>query len=205
MLILVRHAATLANHAGIAIGVKEDPPLSDVGAKQAARLAAWLSSHTRPQQIFTSQMVRARATANAISLRVGIAVTADPALAERDLGPFGGLSRDELLHCREQRGLSVFDPTQDWRGCEGVESDAAIWERFCGFAAKYDLASTWAERDVVVVSHAGVLKAVVHTMLAIEPGRGRVFKFREASAVLVLPHEHGGEMHGLWQNGAMIA
>jgi probable phosphoglycerate mutase len=90
---LVRHGATTAP-AGVAIGAS-DPHLSDAGRDQAAALAAELSgSHLT--RIFSSDRVRAIATAQAIAAGRGLQVVVDHRLREIDFGAWEGRRLGDL-------------------------------------------------------------------------------------------------------------
>ena len=90
---LIRHGATTALP-GVAIGVT-DPPLSDQGYEQAGRLAAELAA--RPlTRVLSSDLKRARATADAIAVPHRLVVESTPALREIDFGAWEGRSLGDL-------------------------------------------------------------------------------------------------------------
>lgn len=68
MLILVRHGQTAANAAGMLLG-RADPPLTELGRRQAVALAAALPSPTR---LIASPPARARETAAAFGRTVEV-------------------------------------------------------------------------------------------------------------------------------------
>ena len=92
-LILVRHGETEHNRERLTLG-RADVPLNDRGRAQAAALAA--SFAAAPAAIYSSLLIRATATADAISGATGVAVTIEPALLEMDIGEMENLTRGEL-------------------------------------------------------------------------------------------------------------
>ncbi len=93
-LLLVRHAETAHNRDGLVQG-RADNPLSDLGLKQAAALAERLAPAPL-DAIYSSPLVRARQTAEAIAASRGLPVTIEPDLIEMDVGEMEGLSGAEL-------------------------------------------------------------------------------------------------------------
>lgn len=116
MLILARHGATEANDAGTLLG-RQAVTLSERGVAESRALASWLDSRHRVGSIHSSVLPRASETARIIAGAIGIeSVCEDGRLSERELGPFEGMSRAELIGERRRRGLSSYSPTQDWHG-----------------------------------------------------------------------------------------
>jgi broad specificity phosphatase PhoE len=83
VLYLVRHGETAANVDGLLLG-RADPPLTALGARQAARLATVLP---RPDRVVASPLRRARDTAAAL----GTAVEIDERWTELDYGDLDGV------------------------------------------------------------------------------------------------------------------
>lgn len=84
-LILVRHGEPL--HDPSAQIDADDPPLSARGARQALRVADWIT-RAPLHAVITSPARRAQETARATALRLGLVVTPDPRL--RDVAPRDG-------------------------------------------------------------------------------------------------------------------
>ena len=72
-----------------------DVPLDETGLTQAARAATSLA-RMRPHRIISSDLSRARATAEALSGLTGLTVDEDIALRETFAGEWQGLTRTEL-------------------------------------------------------------------------------------------------------------
>jgi len=146
VLIVVRHGQTAANADGLILG-RADPPLSDLGRRQAVALARALPP---PRRVVSSPLRRAQETAAAFGGRV----ETDERWIELDYGALDG-----------QRVTSVGSEVWErWRADPmfvpaGGESLAALGARVR--AACELLAPEAAERNVVVVTHVSPIKAAV--------------------------------------------
>jgi broad specificity phosphatase PhoE len=90
MLLLVRHGETDWNADGRLQG-QTDRPLSDYGRRQAQQLAEELSDEDI-EAIYTSDLSRARETAEIAGARLRLPVELDPDLREKDWGTWEGLT-----------------------------------------------------------------------------------------------------------------
>ena len=93
-LFLVRHGQSTGNIGGALMG-QSDHPLTELGERQAAAAAAWLSPHG-PMPVYCSDLPRAAATAERIAAvwaagrPDGARVVLDPRLREISLGDYEG-------------------------------------------------------------------------------------------------------------------
>lgn len=92
-LLLVRHGETDWNADGRLQG-QTDRPLSDFGRQQARRLADELAAEDI-EAIYSSDLARARETAEIVGTRLGLPVTFDPDLREKNWGTWEGLTAVE--------------------------------------------------------------------------------------------------------------
>jgi broad specificity phosphatase PhoE len=92
-LLLVRHGETDWNADGRLQG-QTDRPLSDYGRRQALQLADELESEEF-EAIYSSDLARARETAQIVGDRLEIPVELDPYLREKDWGTWEGLTSVE--------------------------------------------------------------------------------------------------------------
>jgi len=94
-IILWRHGRTQYNLEGRFQG-QIDIPLDEVGRAQADTAATHLALE-EPAAIISSDLSRARETAEALAERVGLEVELDEGLREIDAGKWEGLTRPEIL------------------------------------------------------------------------------------------------------------
>lgn len=146
MLILVRHGQTQTNAEGRLLG-RADPPLTELGLRQAATLAAAVGPVDR---VVTSPLVRARETAAVFGLPVEI----DERWIEIDYGEYDGrpLADVPVEVWKQWRADLDFCPPSG----ESMRAVAARVREACAA-----LAAEAAEGNVVVVSHVSPIKAAV--------------------------------------------
>ena len=147
-ILIVRHGQSVWNAQGRWQG-RADPPLTDLGHRQARVAAGALPSF---DILVASTLQRAHQTAHGISEVTGIApVQLDGRLMERDAGGFSGLTRAEI----EDQFPGYL---ADGRWPQGWEDDDALVARVR--AGLDDLVAAHRGRRIVVVSHGGVIYAL---------------------------------------------
>ena len=147
-ILLVRHGQSTWNADGRWQG-RADPPLSDLGVRQA-EVAAETVAEFGITRIWASPLVRADQTARILSSRLGLEVENDARLAERDAGDWTGKTRTEI-----EEGWPGF--LDGGRRPNGFETDDVLHER--ALAAMADIGCV-AHEPVVVVSHGGLIRVV---------------------------------------------
>ncbi len=149
-LVLVRHGESLHNRDGEKVNV--DSGLTELGWRQAHAVAAWLAPRYRPDQLFSSTLVRARQTADVIGTRLNLPVVMNEGLEEAEFQYW------EELPYRWQRPL---DP---WRDQWQPDSDAS--PLYASFRARVrdalaqiirDLPPERTSATLVLVTHGGVI------------------------------------------------
>ena len=155
-LALIRHAESEWNAAGRWQG-HGDPPLSARGREQAASLAAELAP-LRFELVVTSDLARAVETGAALAHALGIAPLACAGLRELDVGRWSGLTRREIA-AGDAEALARFDSGDPAAPAGGAESRADLARRV--HASLATLRARQAGRRTAVVTHAGVLRAVL--------------------------------------------
>jgi len=153
VLFLVRHGQTAPNAAGLILG-RADPPLTDLGRRQAMALAAGLPV---PARVISSPLRRARQTAAAM----GQPIELDERWLEMDYGDLDGQPAGSVTAELWTRWRA--DPTF---APPGGESLTAVGDRIRG--ACTDLAEAADGADVVVVSHVSPIKAAVAWALGVD-------------------------------------
>ncbi|MEM7284954.1 MAG: histidine phosphatase family protein [Actinomycetota bacterium] len=147
-ILIVRHGQSVWNAQGRWQG-RADPPLSDLGHRQA-RVAA--ASLPRFDVLVASTLQRAHQTAHGISEVTGVApVRLDRRLMERDAGGFSGLTRGEI-----DDQFPGYLAQGRWP--DGWEDDATLVDRVR--AGLDDLVEAHRGQTIVVVSHGGVIYAL---------------------------------------------
>jgi probable phosphoglycerate mutase len=164
-LVLVRHGLTAWNRETRFQG-HIDIPLDPDGHAEAERAAQALAEQALAapvSAVYSSDLTRARQTAEPIARRLGLPVRVDPAMRERHYGAFEGLTPEEL-----QRDWGP--AFARWRGREldfalpgGGESLRGFHDRV--LAAIEAMAARHPGERVVAVTHGGVLD-VVHRIAA---------------------------------------
>ena len=155
-ILLVRHGQSTWNADGRWQG-RADPPLSDLGRRQA-EVAGDTLAELGIARVVASPLVRAHETATIIGTALGLPVEPDARLQERDAGEWTGKTRDEI-----EAGWPGF--LAGGERPAGFETDDILHER--ALAAIGDVA-TRAEEPVVVISHGGLIR-VVERALGSEP------------------------------------
>jgi probable phosphoglycerate mutase len=176
LLFLVRHGETDWNAARRIQG-SSDIPLNDIGRAQASETGRLLARR-QWDGIVASPLIRALDTARLISAEVGLGEPEiEPAFAERNYGEAEGLTGDEV-DARYPNGAAV----------PGRETRAEVADRV--MPALLSLATARPGEALLVVSHGGVIRAVLDT---VAPGmkieripNGSVHSFRVEDGSLEL-------------------
>ena len=147
-ILIVRHGQSVWNAQGRWQG-RADPPLSDLGHRQARTAAMALPDF---DVLVASTLQRAHQTAHGISEVTGISpVQLDGRLMERDAGGFSGLTRAEI----EEQFPGYLG---EGRWPDGWEDDDTLVARVR--AGLDDLVAMHQGRRIVVISHGGVIYAL---------------------------------------------
>ncbi len=147
-LLLIRHGQSEWNAARRWQG-QADPPLSELGRRQAAEAAARLEP---VDVVATSTLQRSRVSAEIIAEELGCDPPIPvPELIERDVREFSGLTRAQI----EERYPGFLE---DGRRPPGWEDDAALLDRV--LAGLNRLAGLVGDQSALVVTHGGV----IHTL-----------------------------------------
>lgn len=155
MLLVVRHGRTAHNASGLLLG-RLDPPLDDLGRRQAAALAAAIGPVDR---VISSPLYRARETASAFGLEPVI----DDRWIELDYGEYDGMPLGSVTPetWQEWRSDPLFAPP-------GGESLSELGERVGQALDDLVADGSAAERTTVIVSHVSPIKAAVCWALGVD-------------------------------------
>jgi len=152
---LVRHGLTDWNEKGFLQG-QSNIPLNKDGEKQAFEAAKKHFKKIKFAAIFSSDLVRAKRTAEIIALEKKMAVKTSVLLRERDFGPFEGKHWQEVekelrMSIKELRILS-----DEVAKKLGIESDEKMMERFLRFLR--EVAVAYRGKNVLIVTHGSVIR-----------------------------------------------
>jgi probable phosphoglycerate mutase len=175
-LLLVRHGQIAANLEHRWHG-STDGDLTERGQREAARLADHLQRH-RPTiaAVYTSPLLRARATATPIATALGVPLVVHPGLAEYGIGAlenetFADLSSRHRFFEQAEADLAWAPP--------GGESLGAVGTRVV--AAWRAIAESHPDADVVVVSHGAAIATGLAVLLHDDPRAWTRYVFRNTS------------------------
>jgi broad specificity phosphatase PhoE len=151
-LLLVRHGETDWNREGRWQG-QSDTSLNDVGREQAARVAEELDG---VDVVYSSDLARARETADIVARRLGLDVQLDRRLRERAFGAWEGKTAPEIE-------TEFRDAHARWLAGEGPGAEDA--EPFDAFAVRVhgfldDALARHPNETVLVVAHGGTIRVI---------------------------------------------
>ena len=161
-IIIWRHGRTAWNLAGRVQG-QTDVPLDEVGREQARSAAARLAS-LGPSRIVSSDLARARDTADELGRLADVDVVTDPRLRERSFGVREGLTLAEAWEQFPEHMARWL--AGDDAGIPGSESSAAAGERFAAVLHEH-LEIVGPDETLVVVSHGGVTRVGTFSFLGL--------------------------------------
>lgn len=146
-LLLIRHARPARTHAAEG---PADPPLTDLGHRQADALAAWVAEEG-VDAVYASPLKRARETAAPLGEKLGLTVEIDPSLSEYD------------AHASSYVPLEELQAAGDLRAVE-LPADVAAFQRTVVDGIENLVASNSA-RKLALVCHGGVINVYVSWVL----------------------------------------
>ena len=149
-LILVRHGESTGNRERIYATRPHELALTELGEQQAREAGARIARLFAPELVVASTYVRARETARLIAEVLSLPLRIEEDLHERDLGQFRGQPYNAMSTAPD---FDARRPWQ-WRPPQG-ESLEDVQARVVPVIER--LAQSHRERDVVVVSHGGVI------------------------------------------------
>ena len=165
-------------------GYTIDDPLTEKGW---AQMLAAVRGERGWTQIATSPLIRCRSFAESLGQKLGIPVEVDSRFKEVGFGSWEGFTREELKasHLREYRAFYQ-DPVKNRpQGAEPLE------EFFARVAEAYQvLLREHAGQHVLVVTHAGVVRAVLAHVLDADPRAAYRIVVENAA---ITRFKHGGQ------------
>jgi broad specificity phosphatase PhoE len=153
-LLLARHGQTADNASGLILG-RRDPPLSDLGAQQAAGLGVQARARG-VVAIWCSPLLRARQTASMIGQAIGVEAAVVDDLIESGRGEWEGVPQTVLAR-RSPELFAAFeagDPDFVFPGGESIRSQVLRTRRALSRVAQ-------GPQPSLVVAHAGTIRAAL--------------------------------------------
>lgn len=172
-LVIIRHGESVGNREGIWQG-QLDYPLTDKGIEQASLLAEWLADE-QIDVLYSSDLVRAKHTAEIIASYHGLQLQTTPLLREINLGRFQGLTRQEV----EEKYPELANIDWYQSGLEDVEQIDQLFSRARLFITQ--LWSVCQDKRVVAVSHGGFINGLLMALLNIKWKGKKVFTLKNTS------------------------
>ncbi|KAI3869060.1 hypothetical protein MKX03_005002 [Papaver bracteatum] len=170
-IVLVRHGETTWNNAGRIQGSLESE-LNEAGWKQADAIAARLGKELKPVAIYSSDLKRAKNTAEMIAKACHIPEVIEvPDLKERHVGSLQGYYWSEIQEKEPEAYLAFFSSEKYLEIPGGGESFNQLCER--SVSALEEIASKHKGERVIVVTHGGVLRAIYMTVTG-KPSAGKI-------------------------------
>ncbi len=176
-LLLIRHGETDWNSEGRMQG-RIDLPLNPRGIEQAERLAERLAAEERIDFLYTSPLIRARATAEIIAKRFGLNPIPDLRLIERSVGKLEGLTLADFRHCYPDLYQLWHESNDHFRLPEG-ETRAECLERIQSFLEV--MRQRHAGARVALVTHGGTLSLMLAASIGLDLAKRFPFRFDNAS------------------------
>ncbi|MBQ8613043.1 MAG: histidine phosphatase family protein [Ruminiclostridium sp.] len=155
-IITIQHTQSV-HHTNGMVGSWTDWELSEVGVEQARRIGEKLKSELEDRKfvMYSSDLLRAKQTADNVAEYLGITPILRKELRERNLGKCCGKSVQWLRENLEQQEKTIDD-----RLFSDAESRRDEWNRLKPF---FDEIMTNDEENIIIVSH-GDLLSVFNTM-----------------------------------------
>lgn len=158
---IVRHGQTDANVQDIVAG-HFDSFLTEEGRKQAEE-AADLFKDINFDAVFSSDLVRAKNTAEIIKLNRNLAVNTTKLLRERFFGKYEGLPGEKMMRENKQtfEKLATLSEKEklNFRLYDSYETEAEIAGRMFRFLR--EIGATFLGKTVLVVSHGAIMRSLL--------------------------------------------
>lgn len=175
-LIVVRHGETLYNMQGRFTG-QLDVPLSALGVKQAAALGKHLATETLGV-IVSSDLQRARATAQAIASHHELPVEEDADLREITFGVWEGATYAEIL-ARDAALVECWQADPTIHAPPGGETIIQLHRRVVRALERWR--ARYPRETVLWAVHGGVIEVLLCHLLAVDLKCRRKFRHDNAS------------------------
>ena len=161
-IITIQHTQSI-HHTNGMVGSWTDWDLSDLGVEQANKIGQKLAEELagKPYVIYSSDLLRAKHTAEIVGKYLGVTPMLRQELRERNLGKCVGKSVQWL-----RENIEVQEKTIDDRMFSDAESRRDEWNRLWPFFQKI---MSGEEKNIIIVSHGDLLSVFNAMWLKLEP------------------------------------
>lgn len=213
-LLIVRHGETVWNREGRFQG-HTDVPLSEVGVRQAQWLAARLTAESLTA-VWSSDLERARTTAEIVAEAQGLPVQTTPLLREMRLGNWEGLTARDIAARGEETLYQDYLRNSVVHRPPDAEPLTEVWERMQKVQQqlheRYAVSGTTDIPDipvVVVVGHGGSLRVLLCAALDAPLSSLNRIVLDNASLSRIDYSEHRVRVYGMndtshWKNDTLL-
>lgn len=172
-----------------------DVPLTDVGMEQA-KAAAPILAGLKPDLLVSSDLIRARVTAQALADIADLEVHLDPRLRETDVGVWSGMTISQMQQADGAR-LAMWEDGEDVRA-GGAENRTDVADRM--EVALNDWVARLPEGGALVaVTHGGSARAAIGRLLGLEVLQWPIVGGLENCAWSVLEQVHRNDGQVRWR------
>lgn len=154
MLYIVRHGQTDWNVSGTVQG-HTDVELNAKGIEQAKKRAGSLK-HIKFDKVYSSDLLRAKKTAEILTLEHNLAIETSKLLRERAFGKHEGKHYAEVNKLFTEFQKLTDEQKYTFRGDDDIETDEEVVIRFIQFIREVAIAQTG--KNVLIVTHGGVIR-----------------------------------------------
>jgi broad specificity phosphatase PhoE len=194
--ILVRHGVTPWNREGLVQGWT-DIPLSDAGRRQAGRVAEHLAG-TAVARIITSDLSRARETAEIVARLHGLSPEIHPELREYHCGEWEGQPYLDIRANQREAFFAWFnDPEVPTPGGESMAQASRRATPVIDRVLRELAAAGESDRALLVIGHGGINRLIAAHLLGIDLEVARRMRLDNASLSIFEPFL-GGWALKLW-------
>ncbi|HIA56259.1 MAG TPA: histidine phosphatase family protein [Candidatus Lambdaproteobacteria bacterium] len=195
-LILIRHGETVWNSQQRMQG-HSNSDLSEEGRAQIESLGQWMKNVSF-DHIYSSDSLRARQTAEAITKYSGHTLKIDQRLREKNLGVFEGLTTEEAKE-RHPEIFRLFKTAGSNYVIDEGESTQQLLDRALEFIEEIRLMQP--DQRVVLVTHGGVVRVLIKHTLGLSVGSPTRFLIKNTGLFRLVWNEKwlvaqmGGVLH----------
>jgi glucosyl-3-phosphoglycerate phosphatase len=162
-LVILRHGRTTWNAERRFQG-QEDPPLDAVGIEQAKR-AADILNHISYAKIVSSDLQRAKVTAQLIAQQAKLPIIEDVGLRETNCGSWQGRTWPEI-YAEDAETLTAWSTSGDIRPGQTGETRSEVAQRFVA-AVNHHAAELELGQTLLLVTHGGAARAGISELLGL--------------------------------------